>query len=120
VYRIGANGPQFRWARRRTHSCAQTLHTAAAAPAARHRQRRACAGFGAASFGRPCQRTSARKNAQYALERTSMHRRITFKFRLYIAGDTQNSADALVNLTTPCMAHPAEHYKIEVADEQAI
>ncbi len=49
-----------------------------------------------------------------------MHRRITFKFRLYIAGDTQNSADALVNPTTPCMAHPAEHYKIEVADEQAI
>jgi len=39
-----------------------------------------------------------------------------FKFRLYIVRDTQNSVDALANLTALCVAHLAERYEIEVVD----
>jgi circadian clock protein KaiB len=45
-----------------------------------------------------------------------MSQRVTFKFRLYVAGDTPNSANALVNLTALCRAHLADHYEIEVVD----
>ena len=45
-----------------------------------------------------------------------MSRSVTFKFRLFVAGDTQNSADALDNLTALCKAHLAGHYEIEVVD----
>ena len=45
-----------------------------------------------------------------------MRRSVTFKFRLFVAGDTQNSADALDNLTALCKAHLAGHYEIEVVD----
>jgi circadian clock protein KaiB len=39
-----------------------------------------------------------------------------FKFRLYVAGDTQNSVQALANLTALCEVHLPNHYKIEVVD----
>jgi circadian clock protein KaiB len=39
-----------------------------------------------------------------------------FKFRLYIAGDTQNSIMALANLSALCEARLPKHHKIEVVD----
>jgi circadian clock protein KaiB len=40
----------------------------------------------------------------------------SFQFRLYIAGDTQNSTQALANLTAICRARIPHRYKIEVVD----
>jgi circadian clock protein KaiB len=40
----------------------------------------------------------------------------TFKFRLYIAGDTQNSIIALANLSALCEGRLPKHHKIEVVD----
>ena len=45
-----------------------------------------------------------------------MKRRPMFKFRLYVAGDTQNSAQALVNLTAICRKHLPDRYEIELVD----
>jgi circadian clock protein KaiB len=45
-----------------------------------------------------------------------MSRTTDFKFRLYISGDTQNSALALANLSALCDARLPNHYKIEVVD----
>jgi circadian clock protein KaiB len=45
-----------------------------------------------------------------------MSRPIIFKFRLYIAGDTQNSVQALANLSTLCEARLPNHYEIDVVD----
>ena len=39
-----------------------------------------------------------------------------FKFRLYIAGDTENSVQALANLTALCELSLSNHYEIEVVD----
>ena len=39
-----------------------------------------------------------------------------FKFRLYVAGDAQNSAQAVTNLTSLCRAHLAGQHEIEVVD----
>ena len=39
-----------------------------------------------------------------------------FMFRLYIAGDTQNSMQALVNLTHFCQSYLADIHTIEVLD----
>ena len=39
-----------------------------------------------------------------------------FKFRLYVAGDAQNSAQAVTNLTLLCRAHLAVQHEIEVVD----
>jgi circadian clock protein KaiB len=39
-----------------------------------------------------------------------------FKFRLYIAGDTQNSITALANLSALCEARLPRRHKIEVVD----
>jgi circadian clock protein KaiB len=39
-----------------------------------------------------------------------------FKFRLYIAGDTQNSCAALANLTSICQEHLPGKHQIEVID----
>jgi circadian clock protein KaiB len=39
-----------------------------------------------------------------------------FKFRLYVAGDTQNSALAIANLTALCRAHLPNQYEIEIVD----
>jgi circadian clock protein KaiB len=45
-----------------------------------------------------------------------MSRRVVFKFRLYVAGDTQNSAQAIFNLAALCRIHLAGRYKVEVVD----
>ena len=39
-----------------------------------------------------------------------------FKFRLYVAGDAQNSAQAVANLTAICRAHLPDRHQIEVVD----
>ena len=39
-----------------------------------------------------------------------------FKFRLYVAGSTQNSLQAVSNLTALCQAHLAESHEIEIVD----
>ena len=39
-----------------------------------------------------------------------------FKFRLYVAGDTQNSMQALANLTKICQTYLADSHEIEVLD----
>ncbi|MGD0135714.1 MAG: circadian clock KaiB family protein [Bryobacteraceae bacterium] len=39
-----------------------------------------------------------------------------FKFRLYVAGDTQNSIMALANLSALCEGRLPKHHKIEVVD----
>ena len=45
-----------------------------------------------------------------------MSRRPIFKFRLYVAGGAQNSAQALANLTGLCRAHLPDRHEIEVVD----
>jgi circadian clock protein KaiB len=45
-----------------------------------------------------------------------MTRRIIIKFRLYVAGDAQNSAQALANLSALCRAHLDGCHQIEVVD----
>jgi circadian clock protein KaiB len=39
-----------------------------------------------------------------------------FKFRLYVAGDAQNSAQAVANLTTLCQAYLKDRHAIEVVN----
>ena len=39
-----------------------------------------------------------------------------FKFRLYVAGDAQNSAQAVANLTAFCKACLAERHSIEIVN----
>jgi circadian clock protein KaiB len=39
-----------------------------------------------------------------------------FKFRVYVAGDAHNSAQAVANLTALCLAHLAGRHEIEVVD----
>jgi circadian clock protein KaiB len=43
-------------------------------------------------------------------------RRAIFKFRLYIAGDTQNSAQAIANLNAICRKHLPDQHEIELVD----
>jgi circadian clock protein KaiB len=45
-----------------------------------------------------------------------MVRRPLYKFRLYVAADTLNSAQAITNLNALCRAHLTGHYEIEVVD----
>ena len=45
-----------------------------------------------------------------------MSRPAMFKFRLYVAGDTENSVQALANLTALCEVRLPNHYKIELVD----
>lgn len=45
-----------------------------------------------------------------------MSRRPTYKFRLYIAGDTHNSVQARTNLAELCQTYLPGHYQIEVVD----
>lgn len=45
-----------------------------------------------------------------------MKRRVLFKFRLYVAGGAQNSAQALANLTAICREHLPDRHEIEVVD----
>ncbi len=45
-----------------------------------------------------------------------MTRRTPFKFRLYTADGTQNSVQALANLTAICRSHVPDRFEIEVVD----
>jgi circadian clock protein KaiB len=45
-----------------------------------------------------------------------MIRQPRFKFRLYVAGTTQNSTRASANLTAFCNAHLPERHEIEIVD----
>ncbi|HUX26614.1 MAG TPA: circadian clock KaiB family protein [Burkholderiales bacterium] len=45
-----------------------------------------------------------------------MSRRAVFKFRLYVAGDALNSAQAIANLSAFCREHLPDRHKIEVVD----
>jgi circadian clock protein KaiB len=45
-----------------------------------------------------------------------MRRMTIFRLRLYIAGGTQNSAQALANLTALCRIHLRDRYNIELVD----
>jgi circadian clock protein KaiB len=45
-----------------------------------------------------------------------MRRRSKFKFKLYVATDTQNSAQAVANLKSLCRIHLAGRHEIEVVD----
>ena len=45
-----------------------------------------------------------------------MSRPVTFKFQLYIAGDTQNSALAVANLNVLCRDHLPDRHEIEIVD----
>jgi circadian clock protein KaiB len=39
-----------------------------------------------------------------------------FKFRLYVAGDAPNSAQALANITAFCRMHLADRHELEVVN----
>ena len=45
-----------------------------------------------------------------------MKQRGVFKFRLYVAGGTQNSAQAVANLTELCRIHLPDRHEIEIVD----
>jgi circadian clock protein KaiB len=45
-----------------------------------------------------------------------MSRPSQFKFRLYVAGDAQNSSQAVSNLTAFCRAYLADRHSIEVVN----
>lgn len=45
-----------------------------------------------------------------------MSRQVQFKFRLYVAGDALNSAQARANLAALCRAHLAGRYQIDIVD----
>jgi circadian clock protein KaiB len=45
-----------------------------------------------------------------------MSRSIMFKFRLYVAGDAQNSAQAVANLAAICREHLPDLHEVEVVD----
>jgi circadian clock protein KaiB len=44
---------------------------------------------------------------------------VMFKFRLYITGDTQNSAEAVANLRIICSTHIPDQHEIELVDVSA-
>jgi circadian clock protein KaiB len=46
----------------------------------------------------------------------TMSPQIIFKFRLYVAGDAPNSAQAFANLTALCRAHLMNRHEIEIVD----
>ena len=45
-----------------------------------------------------------------------MSRRVMFKFRLYVAGDAENSAQAVANLNALCRTHLPDRHEIDVVD----
>jgi circadian clock protein KaiB len=45
-----------------------------------------------------------------------MTRPTMFRFRLYVAGNAPNSAQALANLTALCRMHLQDRHEIEVVD----
>ena len=46
----------------------------------------------------------------------ALRRRVIFRFRLYVAGDTENSARAVANLNAICHAYLPRRYEIEIVD----
>lgn len=42
--------------------------------------------------------------------------RTHYRFRLYVAGDAQNSAQAMTNLASLCRTHLANRHEIEIVD----
>jgi circadian clock protein KaiB len=42
--------------------------------------------------------------------------RVMFKFRLYVTGDSQNSTEAVANLTALCRTHIPDQHEIELVD----
>ena len=46
----------------------------------------------------------------------SARQRVPYKFRLYIAGDTQNSAQAVANLNALCRADLPDRHHIEIVN----
>jgi circadian clock protein KaiC len=57
-----------------------------------------------------------RADAHAGTERMNTNPRSRFKFRLYTSNTTQNSAQALSNITSICQTYLANHYEIEVLD----
>jgi circadian clock protein KaiB len=45
-----------------------------------------------------------------------MNKNLVFKFRQYVAGDTQNSLQAVVNLRALCQQHLPDRHEIEIVD----
>jgi circadian clock protein KaiB len=45
-----------------------------------------------------------------------MNRPAIFSFRLYVAGDAQNSLEAVANLTALCRTHLTGRHDIEIVD----
>lgn len=45
-----------------------------------------------------------------------MPKPVIFRFRLYVADDTRNSAQAQTNLTALCLAYLPGRYEIEIVD----
>ncbi len=45
-----------------------------------------------------------------------MSRSATFRFRLYVAGDAENSTQAIANLTALCRTYLPSRHEIEVVD----
>ena len=45
-----------------------------------------------------------------------MNLRDMFKFRLYVAGESPNSTQALANLNALCRAHLPDRHEIEIVD----
>jgi circadian clock protein KaiB len=45
-----------------------------------------------------------------------MSRPATFRFRLYVAGDSGNSAQAIANLAAICRAYLPDRHELEVVD----
>ena len=45
-----------------------------------------------------------------------MSRGVTFKFRLYVAGDADNASQAVANLGALCRQHLPDRHHIEVVD----
>ena len=41
---------------------------------------------------------------------------VMFKFRLYVTGGTQNSVEAVANLTSLCRTHIPDRHEIELVD----
>lgn len=45
-----------------------------------------------------------------------MNNEITYKFRLYVAGNALNSVQARTNLSAICHQYLRDHYEIEIVD----
>lgn len=45
-----------------------------------------------------------------------MNRRGMFEFRLYVAGNTMNSSQAIANLAALCRSHLPDRHQVEIID----